>query len=154
MHGAGKVEAHAIRNECIALSNAFAYHLDRREYEELADLFVPLGVWRRHGIDLRGRDAIVFALGERPSNQFTRHLTVGHHFTEISGERAASTAYNVSYFAFEESGPPFRSKPGDTLVFDFVDEFVNTENGWRFSSRASRPLFVADSLWTLFEGVS
>lgn len=138
--------------DCIELSNAFAYFLDRRDYEALANLFVEDGVWTRYGIDLRGRRDIVATLDKRPANQFTRHATVGHHFTEVTPERAAAISTNISFFSFHGGEPPFPMVAGDMIVLDFEDEFTNTASGWRFVSRISRPLLVPDALWHVFTG--
>ena len=137
---------------CVDLSNAFAFFLDRRDYEALADLFVEDGVWTRYGIDLRGRRNIVAELDKRPANQFTRHVTVGHHFTEVTDERAAAMSTNVSFFSFHGGEPPFPVVAGDMIVLDFEDVFAKTSAGWRFVSRTSHPLLVPDALWHVFTG--
>lgn len=141
-----------VKAACIELSNAFAFFLDRRDYVSLAELFTEDGFWTRYGIELRGRDNIVAELAKRPSNQFTRHVTVTHHFTTVTHEQAASVATNVSFFSLGGGEPPFPVVAGDMIVLDFEDRFVNTPAGWRFASRVSWPLLVPDALWTVFTG--
>ncbi len=91
--------AYRFERECVALSNAFAYHIDHRNYRELADLFAPDGVWVRLGVRFEGQAAILDAMAQRPDNQFTRHVTTGHHFTRIDESSAAAFAYNISYYS-------------------------------------------------------
>ena len=136
--------------ECIELSSAFAYFLDRREYAALADLFTEDGVWTRYGIDLRGHDAIVLELNKRPANQFTRHVTTSHHFTSLTENVAAAVSCNLSFFSFDEGAPPSLFKPGNTIVLDFEDTYAQTPRGWRFTSRISQPLLIPAALWHQF----
>ena len=48
-----------IEAECVALSNAFAYHLDHKEYPDLVALFAPEGTFVRTGVRLEGRAKIL-----------------------------------------------------------------------------------------------
>ena len=50
-----KATRREIDAECVALSNAFAYHLDHKGYPALVALFVPDGVFVRTGVRLAGR---------------------------------------------------------------------------------------------------
>ena len=46
-----------IEAECVALSNAFAYRLDHKDYSALVALFAPNGKFVRTGVRLEGREA-------------------------------------------------------------------------------------------------
>jgi hypothetical protein len=131
-----------IEHECKALSSAFAYHLDRREYQKLADLFAPDGVWIRHYVPLRGREAILAAMAERPSTQFTRHVTTGFHFTEVTETRASAVSINMSYFSFQAETLPAPYEPEKAMLLDFVDTYIKTEAGWRFLERDTRMVLI------------
>ena len=48
-----KATRREIEADCIALSNAFAYHLDRKDYPALVALFAPNGTFVRTGVLLR-----------------------------------------------------------------------------------------------------
>jgi len=132
--------------ECVRLSHAFAYHLDRRNYADLANLFAPDGVWIRHGQPLRGRERIVAELDKRPPNQFTRHVTTGFHFTHMDETTAKSVAYNVSYFSLDGADLPLRYVPDQVMVLDFIDSYVNTPDGWRFSERITKEVMIPDAV--------
>ena len=85
-----------IEADCVALSNAFAYHLDHKEYQALVALFVPDGTFVRTGVRLEGRAKILAAMQERPAEQFTRHITTNFHFTEVGADSARAVFYNMS----------------------------------------------------------
>ena len=140
-----------IEQECIALSNAFAYYLDRREYEALARLFAKDGVWIRHYVKLQGYDQIVAAMKERPDDQFTRHVTTSFHFTEVSETQAKSTACNMSYFSFDAAKLPTLYKPSDAMLLDFVDTFTKTADGWRFLERDTQMVLAPEQVMNTLE---
>jgi hypothetical protein len=135
-----------IEAECVALSHAWAFHIDHKQYEALADLFVPDGVFIRTGVRLEGRAAILAAMRNRPAEQFTRHVTTNFHFTEVTEGRARATFYNMSYYAFLPGNPPFTYAPERMMLLDFVDQFVHTPEGWRFQERDARAVLIPEDL--------
>jgi hypothetical protein len=135
-----------IEVECVALSHAWAYHIDHKQYDELAQLFVPDGVFIRTGVRLEGRAAILAAMHARPAEQFTRHVTTNWHFTAVEAERASAVSYNQSYYAFLPGNPPFTYTPERMMLLDFVDEYVRTAEGWRFSLRDARAVLIPEDL--------
>lgn len=140
------LERFVIEQQCKALSSAFAYHLDRREYSELTQLFAPDGVWIRHYQRLEGRQAILNALSERPAEQFTRHVTTGFHFIEVTQTHARSVATNMSYFSFDAATLPTRYKPEKAMLLDFVDNYIKTAEGWRFLERDTQMVMVPEEI--------
>ena len=136
----------AIEAGCVALSHAWAYHIDHKEYEALADLFVSDGVFIRTGVRLEGRAAILAAMHARPAEQFTRHVTTNSHFTLVEADRAKAVSYNQSYYAFLPGAPPFTYAPERMMLLDFVDEYVRTAEGWRFRLRDARAVLIPEEL--------
>jgi hypothetical protein len=134
---------HRIKWECIELSHAFAYHLDHRNYRELAELFAPDGAWIRHGVRLVGRAAIIEALEQRPASQFTRHVTTGHYFTHVGEASAASVAYNMSYYSMDAAVLPAVYVPEQAMLLDFKDTYARTPEGWRFAERDTPPVMIS-----------
>jgi hypothetical protein len=141
-----KATRREIEAECVALSHAWAYNIDHKKYEALADLFVSDGVFIRTGVRLEGRAAILAAMRARPADQFTRHVTTNFHFTEVSENRARATSYNMSYYAFLPGNPPFTYAPERMMLLDFVDQFVHTPDGWRFQERDARAVLIPEDL--------
>jgi uncharacterized protein (TIGR02246 family) len=136
-----------IERECTALSYAFCYNLDHRNYAGLADLFAPDGVWIRHGQRLQGREQIIAALSQRLPNQFTRHVTTNFHFTKVTETRAEAVLYNMSYFSLEGDKPlPLRFGPEQAMLLDFIDVYTRTPQGWRFLERNTTPVLMPDSV--------
>lgn len=135
-----------IEAECVALSNAFAYHLDHKEYSALVALFAPDGAFVRTGVRLQGREKILAAMQERPAEQFTRHITTNFHFTEVEDDSARAVFYNMSYFAYLPGQPPFAYDPARMLLLDFIDIYTRTAEGWRFQERDARALLIPEQL--------
>jgi hypothetical protein len=138
--------------DCIALSHAFAYHLDERNYEALGDLFALNGVWIRHNARLEGREQIIAAMNKRPKGQFTRHVTAGFHFTHVDETTARSVAYNMSYFSFDAETLPAPYVPEKAMLLDFVDVYTNTAHGWRFLERDTRMILIPEEARAMASG--
>ena len=135
-----------IEAECIALSNAFAYHLDHKEYPELVALFAPDGTFVRTGVRLEGRAKILEAMRQRPVDQFTRHITTNFHFTHVDHDTARAVFYNQSYFAFLPGEPPFAYEPERMMLLDFIDVYTRTSEGWCFQERDARAVLIPEQL--------
>jgi uncharacterized protein (TIGR02246 family) len=135
-----------IEQACTALSHAFAYHLDRKEYEALANLFAPDGVFVRMGARLEGRKQINAVMSERPPEQFTRHISTNFHFTRVDADTAEAVVYNISYFGFPESALPLDYLSEQVMLLDFIDIYTRTDEGWRFLERKAQPLLIPKDL--------
>jgi len=138
------IEEIHIERECLRLSNAFAYLIDRREYRALAQLFTEDGLFERDGIDMVGRKEIEESLAT--SQAFTRHVTTGHHFTLLNETAARAESVNRSYFAMPTGDPPFSLKPDQMLILDLTDLYRKTDFGWKIAERRARTVFVPDAL--------
>jgi len=135
-----------IEADCIALSHAFAYELDVKNYEALAALFAPDGVFIRTGVRLQGPAQILATMRQRPAEQFTRHVTTNIHFTHVEQDLAKAVSYNVSYFAMSANRPPLDLGPQQVMVLDFIDTYTRTQQGWRFLERDARAVLIPAEL--------
>ena len=135
-----------IEADCIALSNAFAYHLDHKNYDALVALFTTDGAFIRTGVRLQGPEEILAAMRQRPAEQFTRHVTTNFHFIQVGDTEAKAVFYNLSYFAFSPKSTPFTYEPQNMMLLDFVDIYRRTPAGWRFLERDARPVFIPEAL--------
>ena len=135
-----------IEAECVALSNAFAYHLDHKDYPALVALFAPDGTFIRTGVRLEGPENILATMRQRPPEMFTRHVTTNFHFTHVDHDTARAVFYNMSYFTFTQGKPPFDYAPQRMMLLDFIDTYTRTPAGWRFLERDARPLMIPDEL--------
>ena len=141
-----KATGKEIEADCVALSHAFSYHLDQRDYLSMVALFAPNGVFVRTGVRLEGREKILETMSQRPANQFTRHVTTNFHFTLVDHDTARAVLYNMSYFAFTDSKPPFDYEPQRMMLLGFLDTYIRTPEGWRILERDARPLMVPPEL--------
>jgi hypothetical protein len=138
-------ERAAIEFQCASLCNAFAYHLDHREFEPLVQLFAEDGVFVRNGEDLRGQDAIRKAYAKRPPAT-TMHFVSNFHASSVSTHRVRSSVYNMVVHAMGVSAEPLIFNPASSIrLLDFADEFTLTPAGWRFASRNPRPVLQSTS---------
>jgi hypothetical protein len=135
-----------IETECVRLSNAFAFHLDHKNYDDLVALFVPHGVFIRTGVRLEGHAQILQKMRERPAEQFTRHVTTNFHFTHVDETRATGVFYNLSYFAFTAESTPLAYDPQRVMLLDFLDTYTRTADGWRFLQREARAMLIPEQL--------
>ena len=135
-----------IEAECVRLSNAFAFHLDQKNYDDLVTLFVPHGVFIRTGVRLEGHARILEKMRERPAEQFTRHVTTNFHFTHVEYSTAIGVFYNLSYFAFTAQTTPLAYDPERVMLLDFFDTYTKTPDGWRFLQREARAILIPAQL--------
>ncbi len=132
----------SIERACERLALDFAYFSDRQDYEPLAALFAPGGMMTRPaGDSLTGREAILHSYRSRPAGRITRHVCTNIRITVESNDRARGITYAIVYSA-NAGDPPDRhfGVPADSrhLVGEFEDEFIRTEEGWRFAARRAR----------------
>jgi SnoaL-like domain len=136
----------AIEADCVALSYAFSYYIDHGKYAELSRLFAQDGVFIRLGVRLEGRAQILAALQRRPADQFTRHVTSNHHFTQVSDDVCTAVWYHATYYVFTDTRPPLTYDPQRVMLLDLYDTYTRTSDGWRFLERDSRIVMVPDDL--------
>jgi hypothetical protein len=127
---------------CTRLVLDYVYFNDTQNYEELARLFAEDGVFiRPNGDSVSGRNAILNSYRSRPAGRLTRHICTNIRITPTSANRASGLTYAIVYSANPNETPVqhFGLKAdGRTLIGEFEDEFVRTDEGWRFASRRAR----------------
>lgn len=134
-------EQQLIEAECSRLIAGYAYHVDRREYEELANLFAEDGVLDRGGNITSGRDSILAAMHERDKKVATRHMNGTPFFTSVTPTEARAVTYMLMYLVEgTDEGP--NEVPGTTGLGEFHDHFKLTEDGWRISERIAKPAMI------------
>ena len=134
--GVEPMEIFLIREECRALSIAYARALDFRDYDDLANLFTEDGV-----VDTvrqaEGRAAIRASLNERPDEIRTRHV-ITNTFVEVID---AESARGISYVSLYRHQGPESLDPGPVeldapaAIGHYEDAFRRTPDGWRLARR-------------------
>jgi uncharacterized protein (TIGR02246 family) len=125
-----------IRQACTDVASRFFRCLDRRQYDELADLFAPDGTWFRQGAELRGRDAIVAALAQRPAALVTRHL-LSNVWVDIITQDAVHVHYDVSVYTQSGTSPPRHAQ-----ILSGIDRLIRVRDAWRIERKEAQPALV------------
>jgi len=111
------------------------YYLDERRYEDILNLFVEDGKWRRKEKWRSGRTDILASLNERPSTQIIRHVITNAHIEKQDERSATVIAYMLSY-TFDD-GKPHQgviSISGPANLFTMVTELVLRDGQWKVTS--------------------
>lgn len=128
---------------CTRLIHEFAHCMDSRNYEQLASLFTPDGVFDRVGAVLKGREQILETLRKRSLELRTRHFCVNILFSEVTATRARAKIYCVNFVG---KGDP----PGEAVthamaqgaVLEFRDVFEHTAEGWKIAERIAASVMM------------
>jgi hypothetical protein len=129
--------------ELMRLSVDFAHYLDTRDYEKLANLFLPDAVWDRVMFRHEGRQEILEALSRRPANVVTRHVQANTRFTHIDSETVRGLVYVTPFHGPSEGGVlPGLMEGKHESVYDVHDLYKRTPEGWRFAERIIQPALL------------
>ena len=141
-------ERNAIRLACEALSNEFAWSVDHRDYQAVAELFTEEGVLDRGGHVASGRGEILAAMEARPIELTARHVITNFRIESISEREVCATSY-VTIYLLPKSDSQLPHKDSLTAAAAFLAEnhdlFVSTDTGWRISHRRVVPVVVFDT---------
>lgn len=127
---------------CRHLVHTFYRRLDNKDYDELAALFLPDGVWNRLGTDLVGPREIREAMQER-SDWITAHVVTNLMVDLISTDTAETSQYITLYRSegnADDTVPAPMEAPLGILWHR--DTLQRTATGWRFRLKTSRALLV------------
>jgi hypothetical protein len=130
--------------ECTSLSNALAYFLDHRRYEDLVALFTPDGVFDRLGHVSRGRGNLLRAMQDRAANITTRHLAANYYFTQVDEKIAKAIVYNVTYVGDggDDRSLPLEYRFSRSVFIEFADTYEKTSEGWRIAERIAKAIIA------------
>ena len=138
-----ELERLTIRVALEDLNTAFCHHLDHNEVDALLELFVD-DVYYTHGSRISRSKAEleeVFRNRSATETRTARHMYSGLRLDIESAIRARGTSVCMTFAAYGE--PPL-SPAIPTLVADFVDQYVRSDDGrWRFKERHIHRIFVA-----------
>jgi len=120
----------AARSACEVLCQAYGRHADAREADALAALFVPDGVFDRLGTEFRGRDAIRGVIASRPAGVWTKHVCSNPRIEVSADGRSASGTVDLDMERGQDGVEKIERMRGV-----YTDQFVLTDEGWRFAVR-------------------
>lgn len=118
------------------------YYLDERRYDDILNLFMADGKWRRKEKWCLGRTDILASLNERPSTQMIRHVITNTHIESQDECSATVIAYMLSY-TFDD-GEPHQGEitiNGPSKLFKMSSELVNIHGHWKITSQDSTVVF-------------
>jgi hypothetical protein len=134
-----------IERDCTRLILRFAQAVDSAHYEELAELFVPEGVFYRPAEPERPMsvEAVIDSYRQRLAS-----ITCAHLVTNVLiSVKSATKAFGSTRILFFGAPREAESEAGKgqkatlQLVGGFQDRFVHTTQGWRFAERRGEMLF-------------
>jgi hypothetical protein len=136
-------ERQEIERTCRELVLRVTYHSDRGDASAAGELFTADARWFRANKLYVGREAILASYEDFSPTLVARHLIGTPYISVIDQDHASSVTY---YTAFVRD--PGTTEPAFPIPFDgpftmgeWHDEFVRTEHGWLFSSRATHRMF-------------
>ena len=129
----------ALRAEIDAVLADWAWHIDHREFDELAGLFTEDARFVTGPVELRGRQQIRQRYLDRTGARATRHMYSGLRlsFPSVGWVRARST-----WACYAANQPAPVDEAVLYLVADFDDMLTRCADGrWRISERHIIPVF-------------
>ncbi len=118
---------------CEALCKTYGPHADAGDADALAGLYTPDGVFDRLGQLIVGRDAIRQVIAGRPPGVWTKHVCSNVRIELAADGRSASGRVDLDM----ERGQAGVEKV-DRIRAEYVDQFVLSDEGWRFRRREVR----------------
>lgn len=116
--------------------------LDERRFETMTSIFAEDAVWRRAGVDIRGRQALLDAMDGRGSDRHTRHqltnILVDMKDTSSAVAQFYSTAW-VHVGPTDDKGVAPIGLPSSIGVYTAT--FKRVADGWLLSDMRSKPAF-------------
>jgi len=136
-------QRHHIIQNCSELIVRFAVHNDMGEHRELAELFTLDGRYARPAVPdsfTEGREAIFQNFASRPKDRITRHLITNIVIDVVSASQARGICYVTQYSGNVDNPAESHGLYANPvqLIGEYFDEFVLTNEGWRFQQRSGR----------------
>lgn len=129
-----------IRQQIEALSARFAWLIDHREGDGVAELFTVEAVYGWADRFATGREEIrsFFEMRRARGKRTSRHVYTNLHLVVESAERASGTTL-LTLYAYDGE-PPHPANP--ILVADYEDTCVRgKDGGWLYAKRIVTPIF-------------
>lgn len=130
------VERAAIGWECERLIHLYSMLNDAGDFQAMAEMFTPDGVFARPSqgdVLIRGRDAILAAYTSRPP-RFTRHMITTVVVTVEDADNATAHSYLSLHVGQAGDGLPRPAEPA-YMIGDFKDRLTRVNGEWKFTER-------------------
>lgn len=138
----------AIEQACARLVTAFHVHIDAFEHDAVLNLFAEDAVWVHPMMGtLRGHGPMKQYLDSKSRKPAAMHITTNILIEVVDDTHAKGRAYYTLYYDGEGRNPA--PITGPMAIGQYVDEFVRTDAGWRFSYRAPKNFFTGGDFGNL-----
>ena len=138
-------EERKIEWECKRILTRLCLYNDTRNFDEMANLFTPDGVWFRLGEALIGRENIRKEMEARPAGVLVQQVLSNVLVTVIDADHAEAISYKSIYR--HEEGEKL-DKPvaldGPKWVSVYNESLVRLDEGWRIARKEGLTLFERD----------
>jgi hypothetical protein len=128
---------------CLRLCTDYVHLIDACEFGAFAELFTEDGILELPARRLKGRKEIHEILSQRPPSIVSLHICTSPRIEAVSKNEARGSVYAMIFRHEGTSGsaelPVQMEQPLSAGIYD--DEFVRTDEGWRFRSRRMRAFF-------------
>lgn len=134
-------------NECRKLMLLYCWHIDHLDPEAFAGLFAADAEYKpaAEPVPMVGREAIRTWADAYPKEKLGRHVST-NQIIEVADE---SNATGVSYSVVFRDPAPAEGEVSANVVprclVEYVDTFKRTDEGWKFTSRCYRMIFLEES---------
>jgi hypothetical protein len=130
-----------IEQACARLVTAFHVHIDAFEHNDVLNLFAEDATWiHPMAGPLRGRKDFKAYLDSKSRKPTAQHITTNILIEVVDEKHATGRCYYTFYYDGEGRDPAPLNAP--MAVGQYRDEFVRTADGWRFSFRQPKNLFM------------
>jgi ketosteroid isomerase-like protein len=130
------IERAAIGWECERLIHLYSMLNDAGDFQAMADMFTPDGVFARPSqgdVLIRGRDNILAAYTSRPP-RFTRHMITTVVVTVEDADTVSAHSYLSLHTGHSGDSLP-RTAESSYFIGDFKDRMVRLNGEWKFKER-------------------
>ncbi|WP_052745393.1 nuclear transport factor 2 family protein [Streptomyces sp. WM6386] len=127
------------------LNTAFFHHYDRREYDELLELFAPDALYEVHGRKLRGHAEILDVLNARSGPEVTiRHLVTSQHIHSIGDGSAQGTVSLIAYAGPTpvDEGPALYPATNAGHIVELNDHYRLDNGHWKITHRTAQTILA------------
>jgi ketosteroid isomerase-like protein len=117
---------------------AYCTHLDARDADAFFDLFTEDMVWARThppGLEHRGKASMRGYFDERPADRLNYHLVLNPRVAVLGPDAAEGVCLLLVIDGSKNGGAIPVPMGGVSLLGEYRDVYVRTDDGWRIARR-------------------
>jgi hypothetical protein len=136
----------SIENECRKLVVLYCWHIDHLDPQAFADLYTEDARYKPsiEPAPIVGREAILRWAQAYPRDRLARHISTNQYVEVVDDDHAVGTSYAVVFRQDQPQEGAVSVQSAPRSVVEYVDQYRRTLDGWKFSDRVYRMLFLED----------